>query len=69
MERILHKRILNEKEAAQYLGLGLTKFRYYDAQGWIPKVRYPENTRKLYDILQLDEIVERLKQGKLHAGV
>jgi DNA-binding transcriptional MerR regulator len=61
MNRIIEKRILDEKEAAHYLGIGLTKFRYYDKLGLIPRIRYPENSSKRYDILDLDEWLDRLK--------
>ena len=36
MNRLIEKRVLDEKEAAQYLGIDLTNFRYYDKKGLIP---------------------------------
>ena len=63
MNRIIEKRGLDEKEAAQYLGIGLTKFRYYDKKGLIPRIPYPKNTSKRYDVFELDSWLEQLKHS------
>lgn len=63
MKRVIEKRILNEKEAAEYLGIGLTKFRSYDSKGYISRLRYPENSSKRYDILELDSWIDKLKSN------
>ena len=68
MKRLLEKRILNEKEAASYLGIGLTKFRFYDAKGYIARLHFPDNCSKRYDIMELDQWIEKLKDRHVHNG-
>ena len=60
-ERIITKRLLTPEEAAIYLGISPRKLEYLQAQGEISQTRLPNTKKRLYDVLDLDQFIERSK--------
>lgn len=54
------KKILNQREAAKYIGIGVITFRNIVGQGLIPKIVL--NKRALYDIKDLDTYIQGRKE-------
>ncbi|MBD3289209.1 helix-turn-helix domain-containing protein [candidate division KSB1 bacterium] len=61
MERF-NKRLLDVKTAAEYLSISRAKLYQWVDAGKIPSVRI--DGRRLFDILELNEFVERLKRDR-----
>jgi DNA-binding transcriptional MerR regulator len=59
--RIIEKRLITPKEAAIYLGISERKFEYLEASGIIKRTRIPDTKKRLYDIFELDELIEKFK--------
>ena len=59
MPVIMTKRLLNVKEAAAYVSISRSKLYQWADKGRIPSVRI--DTRRLFDVQDLDQFVERLK--------
>ena len=59
--RMITKRLLSPEEAAEYLCISTRKLEYLRAQGVIRQARLPDTRKRLYDIIDLDEFVERSK--------
>jgi len=60
------KRLLSRKEAAQLLGLGISTIDKLVAQGKLVPVRL--NRRVLFDLSDLEKIIERAKDKRLVKG-
>ena len=56
------KRLLDVKAAADYLSISRAKLYQWVDKGKIPSVRI--DSRRLFDILELNEFVEQLKQDQ-----
>jgi len=56
------KRLLDAKDAASYLSISRAKLYQWVDAGKIPSVRIDK--RRLFDILELDEFVEKLKYSQ-----
>ena len=54
------KRLLDAKGAAAYLGIGRTKLYYWMNAGKIRSIRI--DSKRLFDVLDLDAFVERIKE-------
>lgn len=61
--RVITKRLLTPKEAARYLGISERQLEYLRHDGKIGFTRLPETRKRLYDILDLDQFVERAKNS------
>ena len=59
---ISNKRLLDVKNAAEYLSISRAKLYQWVDAGKIPRVRI--DSRRLFDILELNEFVERLKKDQ-----
>ena len=59
---IINKRLLDVKTAAEYLSISRAKLYQWVDAGKIPSVRI--DSRRLFDILELNEFVERLKRDQ-----
>ena len=59
MMELAKKRLLDVKAAADYLSISRAKLYQWVDAGKIPSVRI--DSRRLFDILELNEFVERLK--------
>jgi excisionase family DNA binding protein len=55
----LDKRLLDAKKAADYLSISRALLYQWNAKGKIPSVRI--NSRRLFDVLDLDQFVDSLK--------
>jgi len=62
MAVISQKRLLAVKEAANYLSISRTKLYEWSQQGKIPSVRIDK--KRLFDVVELDEFVDRLKRER-----
>ncbi|HPG41110.1 MAG TPA: helix-turn-helix domain-containing protein [bacterium] len=62
MSVIMNKRLLGVKEAASYLSISRAKLYQWAEKNKIPSVRI--DTRRLFDVLELDEFVESLKKDR-----
>ncbi|NIV94531.1 helix-turn-helix domain-containing protein [candidate division KSB1 bacterium] len=61
LPRIIQKRLLTCKEAAQYLGISERQLEYLRAEGLIKQTRLPDTRKRLYDIVDLDAFIEKAK--------
>lgn len=59
---VFKKRLLDVKSAADYLSISRAKLYQWVDAGKIPSVRI--DGRRLFDILELNEFVERLKRDR-----
>ena len=59
---IINKRLLDVRAAAEYLSISRAKLYQWVDAGKIPSVRI--DSRRLFDILELNEFVELLKQDQ-----
>ena len=59
---IFKKRLLDVKTAAEYLSISRAKLYQWVDAGKIPSVRI--DSRRLFDIVELNEFVERLKRDQ-----
>lgn len=62
MSIVITKRLLDVKEAANYIGISRAKLYQWADKNRIPSVRI--DTRRLFDVLDLDEFVESLKMER-----
>lgn len=62
MPVLLNKRLLSVKEASEYLGIGRSTLYPWIKEGVIPSIKI--KTRRLLDVLDLDDFIERLKGEK-----
>ncbi len=62
MPVIINRRLLDAKSAADYLSISRALLYQWTDKGKIPSVRI--NTRKLFDVNELDEFVESLKKER-----
>jgi len=60
MPVVINKRLLDVKSTAEYLSISRALLYQLAAKGKIPSIKI--NSRRLFDIDDLDEFVERLKQ-------
>jgi excisionase family DNA binding protein len=61
----VEKRLLNHREAAQYLGISVRQLEYLAKEGEIHPTRLPNTRKRLYDRKHLDAIVENWFTGKM----
>ena len=59
--RHLKKRLLNNREAAKYIGISERQLEYLYSKGKIRQTKLPNTRRRLYDIMDLDDFIERSK--------
>lgn len=59
--RIITKRLLTPKEAAEYLSISIRKLEYMSSKGVINQTRLPETKKRLYDVFDLDNLIEKIK--------
>ena len=59
MPVVLTKRLLDSKEAAEYLSISRSKLYQWAEKGKIRSVRI--DSRRLWDVIELDNFVEKLK--------
>ncbi len=59
MPVVITKRLLDSKEAAEYLSISRSKLYQWAETGKIPSVRI--DSRRLWDVIELDNFVEKLK--------
>ena len=59
MPVVITKRLLDAKEAARYLSISRTKLYQWAEKRRIPSVRI--DARRLFDVYDLDDFVEKLK--------
>jgi len=52
------KRLFTPKEAANYLGISERKLEYLRAAGQLKQTRLPNTKKRLYDVIDLDELIE-----------
>jgi len=62
MSIVMNKRLLDAKEAASYIGISRAKLYQWADKDRIPSVRI--DTRRLFDVLELDEFVDSLKKER-----
>ena len=66
MAVIVHKRLLDAKEAAEYLSISRVKLYEWLAKGKVPSVTI--DSCRLFDVLKLDQFVDSLNGNeRLHA--
>ena len=58
-------RIYNGKDAAKYLGVSFATLKQYVDDGHIKPMMFYNNSRKLYDIKDLDKFIEMTKEGMI----
>ncbi|MFA6568125.1 MAG: hypothetical protein WCS96_07930 [Victivallales bacterium] len=63
---ITPRRLMNTKEAAAYLGISVCGFRIFGFQHKLPRLGWGKH-KDLYDIKDLDKIIEEHKAKKLEA--
>lgn len=59
--RVIIKRLLTLKEAAQYLSISPRQFEYLEAAGEIQRTSLPDTKKRLYDVFDLDRFIEEAK--------
>jgi len=59
--RVITKRLLTPEEAAKYLGVSERQLEYLRHDGRVNQTRLPSTRKRLYDILDLDEFIEKSK--------
>jgi DNA-binding transcriptional MerR regulator len=59
--RIILKRLLTPGEASKYIGISERQLEYLRAEGVINQTRLPNTKKRLYDIVDLDQLIEKLK--------
>ena len=64
LPRIITKRLLTPREAANYIGISVRQLEYLTADGEIRQMRLPNTKKRLYDTLDLDEFIESSKIKK-----
>ncbi len=66
MAVIINKRLLNADEASEYLSIGKTTLYSWVKRSKIPVLKIDSCTR--FDVLELDEVVEKLKAERQANG-
>jgi excisionase family DNA binding protein len=66
MAIVVNKRLLGVKEAAQYLSISRSKLYQWAVKGRVRSVRI--DARRLFDVTDLDELVEQLKTNNGNKG-
>jgi len=61
--RVITKRLLTIKEASVYLGISERQLEYLCHDGQMKQTRLPNTKKRLYDIMDLDEFVDRSKRA------
>ena len=59
--RVIPKRLFTIKEAAEYLGICIRQFEYLEAAGKIRRTPLPDTRKRLYDVFDLDRLIEESK--------
>jgi DNA-binding transcriptional MerR regulator len=62
--RVITKRLLTPQEAAGYLGISERQLEYLRSAGLIEQTRLPDTRKRLYDVLDLDDFIEKIKRKK-----
>ncbi len=66
MPIVVQKRLLNANEASEYLSIGKTTLYSWVKRSKIPVLKIDSCTR--FDVLELDEVVEKLKAERQANG-
>ena len=61
--RLITKRLLTPKEASIYYGISERKLEYLRKAGYIKFTRLPDTRKRLYDVVDLDEFVDKLNKN------
>jgi DNA-binding transcriptional MerR regulator len=61
ISRIINQRLLSPPDAAKYLGISLRKLGYLESGGHIKQTRLPDTKKRLYDIFDLDALIDNIK--------
>ena len=64
IHRIITKRLLSPREAASYLGISERQLEYLEHQEIVHQTRLPNTRKRLFDILDLDGLIEKCKNKK-----
>jgi len=59
MVRVIEKRLLNPEEAAIYLGISKRQLQVLYLKGKIIQTRLQDTRKQLYDVLVLDQFIEK----------
>ena len=59
--RIIKQRLLNHKEASEYLNISERKLEYLVAAGNIKQTRLVGTRKRLYDVFDLDRFIDLSK--------
>ena len=57
---VVNKRLMDVKSASNYLSISKSLLYQWASKGKIPSVRI--NTKRLFDVYDLDEFVDKLKE-------
>jgi DNA-binding transcriptional MerR regulator len=57
--RVITKRLLTPQEAADYWGISERQLEYLREAGFIHQTRLPDTRKRLYDVLDLDALIEK----------
>lgn len=64
VNRVITKRLLNQKEAASYLGISVRQLEYLVHDGRLSRTRLPDTSKRLFDVFDLDALVEQSKNSR-----
>jgi hypothetical protein len=64
MLRVITKRLLDHKEAAEYLGISSRQLADLVAAREIIQTRLPRTRKRLYDVMELDRCLSELNHKK-----
>ena len=56
------QRLLDEPDAAAYVGQCIGTFRAFQARGWIKPFYWPGYVSKRFDVNELDALIDRIKR-------
>ena len=63
--RIVQQRLLFLEEAARYINMHKNMLLKFEKKGWIRPFYFPNCRSKRYDVLDLDRMIERIKNGEI----
>ena len=63
--RIVQQRLLFLEEAARYINMHKNMLLKFAKRGWVKLFYFPNCRSKRYDVLDLDRMIERIKNGEI----
>ena len=63
--RIVQQRLLFLEEAARYINMHKNMLLKFEKRGWVKPFYFPNCRSKRYDVLDLDRMIERIKNGEI----